>query len=138
MFLVFLDCLIYNFTSYKSFFFLNSINSKSIVYNIAIGIFIDYFIIHLYFPTLIFMIIMYFIHKYLKLNYLNVLNYYLFNICMVFIYYLVLSIINNSNYSILLNIFVINSIFILISYIKDSRRIKLSRWFIYGFLFKSV
>lgn len=127
MFLVFLDCLIYNFTSYKSFFFLNSINSKSIVYNIAIGIFIDYFIIHLYFPTLIFMIIMYFIHKYLKLNYLNVLNYYLFNICMVFIYYLVLSIINNSNYSILLNIFVINSIFILISYIKDSRRIKLSR-----------
>lgn len=138
MFLVFLDCLIYNFTSYKSFFFLNSINSKSIVYNIAIGIFIDHFIIHLYFPTLIFMIIMYFIHKYLKLNYLNVLNYYLFNICMVFIYYLVLSIINNSNYSILLNIFVINSIFILISYIKDSRRIKLSRWFIYGFLFKSV
>ncbi len=127
MFLVFLDCLIYNFTSYKSFFFLNSINSKSIVYNIAIGIFIDHFIIHLYFPTLIFMIIMYFIHKYLKLNYLNVLNYYLFNICMVFIYYLVLSIINNSNYSILLNIFVINSIFILISYIKDSRRIKLSR-----------
>lgn len=138
MFLVFLDCLIYNFTSYKSFFFLNSINSKSIVYNIAIGMFIDHFIIHLYFPTLIFMIIMYFIHKYLKLNYLNVLNYYLFNICMVFIYYLVLSIINNSNYSILLNIFVINSIFILISYIKDSRRIKLSRWFIYGFLFKSV
>lgn len=127
MFLVFLDCLIYNFTSYKSFFFLNSINSKSIVYNIAIGMFIDHFIIHLYFPTLIFMIIMYFIHKYLKLNYLNVLNYYLFNICMVFIYYLVLSIINNSNYSILLNIFVINSIFILISYIKDSRRIKLSR-----------
>lgn len=127
MFLVFLDCLIYNFTSYKSFFFLNSINSKSIVYNIAIGIFIDHFIIHLYFPTLIFMIIMYFLHKYLKLNYLNVLNYYLFNICMVFIYYLVLSIINNSNYSILLNIFVINSIFILISYIKDSRRIKLSR-----------
>ena len=127
MILVFLDCLIYNFTSYKSFFFLNSINSKSIVYNIAIGIFIDHFIIHLYFPTLIFMIIMYFIHKYLKLNYLNVLNYYLFNICMVFIYYLVLSIINNSNYSILLNIFVINSIFILISYIKDSRRIKLSR-----------
>ena len=127
MILVFLDCLIYNFTSYKSFFFLNSINSKSIVYNIAIGIFIDHFIIHLYFPTLIFMIIMYFLHKYLKLNYLNVLNYYLFNICMVFIYYLALSIINNSNYSILLNIFVINSIFILISYIKDSRRIKLSR-----------
>ena len=127
MFLVFLDCLIYNFTSYKSFFFLNSINSKSIVYNIAVGIFIDHFIIHLYFPTLFFMVIMYFLHKYLKLNYLNVLNYYLFNISMVFIYYIVLSTFNNSNYSILLNIFIINSIFILISYIKDSKCIKLSR-----------
>ena len=45
---VFLDCLIYNFTPYKSFFFLSNINNKSIIYNIATGLFIDILFIHIF------------------------------------------------------------------------------------------
>ena len=50
-------------------------------------------------------------------NYYNVINYYLFNMLMVFIYYIVFASVYNFRW-IFLNIFVINSIFILISYIK--------------------
>mgnify|MGYP004524878577 CR=1 FL=1 len=127
MYLVFLDCLIYNFTAYKSFFFLNSINSKSLVYNLAVGIFIDYFLIHLYFPTTIYIVGVYFLRKYLHINFLNVFNYYLFNIVVVLVYYLVLALFNNFDLSIIFNILVINSIFILICYIKDTKNINLFR-----------
>ena len=59
-------------------------------------------------------------------NYYNVINYYLFNMLMVFIYYIVFASVYNFRW-IFLNIFVINSIFILISYIKNSKDIKLFR-----------
>lgn len=123
---IFLDTLIYNFTPFKSFFFLTNINNKSLVYNISVGLFIDLFIIHSSFLNTLFMIIFYLLHKYIKLNYYNVINYYLFNMLMVFIYYIVFASVYNFRW-IFLNIFVINSIFILISYIKNSKDIKLFR-----------
>ncbi len=123
---IFLDTLIYNFTPFKSFFFLTNINNKSLVYNISVGLFIDLFIIHSPFLNALFMIIFYLLHKYIKLNYYNVINYYLFNMLMVFIYYIVFASVYNFRW-IFLNIFVINSIFILISYIKNSKDIKLFR-----------
>lgn len=123
---IFLDTLIYNFTPFKSFFFLTNINNKSLVYNISVGLFIDLFIIHSAFLNTLFMIIFYLLHKYIKLNYYNVINYYLFNMLMVFIYYIVFASVYNFRW-IFLNIFVINSIFILISYIKNSKDIKLFR-----------
>lgn len=123
---IFLDTLIYNFTPFKSFFFLTNINNKSLVYNISVGLFIDLFIIHSPFFNTLFMIIFYLLHKYIKLNYYNVINYYLFNMLMVFIYYIVFASVYNFRW-IFLNIFVINSIFILISYIKNSKDIKLFR-----------
>ena len=123
---IFLDTLIYNFTPFKSFFFLTNINNKSLVYNISVGLFIDLFIIHSIFLNTLFMIIFYLLHKYIKLNYYNVINYYLFNMLMVFIYYIVFASVYNFRW-IFLNIFVINSIFILISYIKNSKDIKLFR-----------
>lgn len=123
---IFLDTLIYNFTPFKSFFFLTNINNKSLVYNISVGLFIDLFIIHSTFLNTLFMIIFYLLHKYIKLNYYNVINYYLFNMLMVFIYYIVFASVYNFRW-IFLNIFVINSIFILISYIKNSKDIKLFR-----------
>lgn len=123
---IFLDTLIYNFTPFKSFFFLTNINNKSLVYNISVGLFIDLFIIHNPFLNTLFMIIFYLLHKYIKLNYYNVINYYLFNMLMVFIYYIVFASVYNFRW-IFLNIFVINSIFILISYIKNSKDIKLFR-----------
>lgn len=123
---VFLDTLIYNFTPFKSFFFLTNINNKPLVYNISVGLFIDLFIIHSPFFNTLFIIIFYLLHKYIKLNYYNVINYYLFNMLMVFIYYIVFASVYNFRW-IFLNIFVINSIFILISYIKNSKDIKLFR-----------
>ena len=123
---IFLDTLIYNFTPFKSFFFLTNINNKSLVYNISVGLFIDLFIIHSPFLNTLFMIIFYLLHKYIKLNYYNVINYYLFNMLMVFIYYIVFASVYNFRW-IFLNIFVINSIFILFSYIKNSKDIKLFR-----------
>ena len=109
---IFLDTLIYNFTPFKSFFFLTNINNKSLVYNISVGLFIDLFIIHSPFLNTLFMIIFYLLHKYIML--------------MVFIYYIVFASVYNFRW-IFLNIFVINSIFILISYIKNSKDIKLFR-----------
>lgn len=82
---VFLDCLIYNFTPYKSFFFLSNINNKSIIYNIATGLFIDIFIIHTYFLNTIFIIYYTLYIKLNKINYYNIINYYLFNIINSFI-----------------------------------------------------
>ena len=123
---IFLDTIIYNFTPYKSFFFLININKKSLVYNISVGLFIDLFITHTLPFNTIFMIIFYLLHKFSNRNYYNVINYYLFNILTMFVYYLIASSIYNFK-NIFFNMFVINSIFILISYIKDSKNIKLYR-----------
>ena len=100
---VFIDSMIYNFTPFKSFFFLTNINSRSFIYNQTVGLFVDLFVIHSFPLNTIFMCIVYLIHKYLKINYYNVINYYVFNM------------------------FIINSVFIIISYIKDSKDIKLYR-----------
>ena len=124
---VFLDCLIYNFTPYKSFFFLSNINNKSIIYNIATGLFIDIFIIHIYFLNTIFIILLYILHKVIKINYYNIINYYLFNITTIFIYYIIFSYLYNFK-NIFFNMFIINSIFILLCYMKDTKSIKLYRW----------
>ena len=103
---IFLDTLIYNFTPFKSFFFLTNINNKSLVYNISVGLFIDLFIIHSPFLNTLFMIIFYLLHKYIKLNYYNVINYYLFNMLMVFIYYIVFASVYNFRW-IFLNIYLL-------------------------------
>lgn len=115
---VFIDVLIYNYTTNKSFFFLTSLNYRSIIYNIAVGLFVDYFIIHLYFPTTIFMILIFIIRHKLKINFYNILNYYIFNIGVVFLYYMLLSILEYPKFNMIPNIFFINSILILISYKK--------------------
>lgn len=119
-----LDILIYKYTSFKSFFFLQNINFKSLLLNISISLYIDIFILHTYFISTIYIIGIYFIHKYIKINYYNIVNYYLFNISIIYIYYFILSIIYNYH-NILFNMFISNSIYILISYIKESRNIKL-------------
>lgn len=121
-----LDILIYNYTPFKSYFFLTNINSKSLPYNIAISLYVDLFITHLIILNTIYIISIYLIHKYLKINYYNIINYYFFNIGIIIIYYIIFSTIFNYGGS-FLNIFIINSLFILISYIKDSKDIKLYR-----------
>lgn len=113
---VFIDILIYNYTPFKSFFFLLNINNRSLLYNIVVGLFIDIFITHTFLLNTIFIVLGYLVHKYLKLNYYNILNYYLFSMSLVFSYYLFFSLIYQSSAS-FLNVFVINSFLVLISYI---------------------
>ena len=71
---VFIDSMIYNFTPFKSFFFLTNINSRSFIYNLTVGLFVDIFVIHSFPLNTIFMCIVYLLHKYLKINYYNVIN----------------------------------------------------------------
>ena len=58
MFYLILDILIYNYTNYLSYFFLLNINTKSLIYNISVGILIDYILNTFLFNT-IFIVICY-------------------------------------------------------------------------------
>lgn len=120
-----LDILIYNYTFYKSFLFLLNIFDKSLLYNILIGLFIDLFIIHTFPFTTIYLITIWFIKTKLKINFRNFYIFYLFNIINIVIYYLLFSLFNNFNISSIINIIFINSIFIIWSYIKVNKDIKL-------------
>ena len=127
MFYLLLDILIYNFTPYLSYFFLLNLNNKSYIYNLSVALLIDFLILHTYFYVTIFVTIIYFIKKYFfKFNYHNFYIYFLYNISLILIFYLVSSLIfSYISFSNLINVLVINSIFIVISYKKDVLNINL-------------
>lgn len=122
-----IDILIYNYTNYLSFFFLVDLNKRKLLINIGIALIIDY-ILNMYLYNVLFVIIIYITTKLIKINMHNLLNYYLYNISIILIYYIFSNIIFNYitilNF---LNVFFINSIFILISYKIDNKFITLSR-----------
>lgn len=107
-----LDIFFYNYTSFKTCLFILNINNKNIFYNLVISLYIDIFITHTYILVTLYILVIYLIHKYIKLNYYNIIYYYLFNILVMFIFYNKLT-------------FVINSLFILGSYIKNNKNINL-------------
>ena len=127
MFYLLLDILIYNFTPYLSYFFLLNLNNKSYIYNLSVALLIEFLILHTYFYVTIFVTIIYFIKKYfLKFNYHNFYIYFLYNISLILIFYLVSSLIfSYISLSNLINVLVINSIFIVIGYKKDVLNINL-------------
>ena len=123
-----IDILIYNFTPYLSYFFLVNLNSKDYIYNLLLAIILDY-ITGLYFYNIIFVTFIYYLKKYvLKFNYHNLLIYYLVNIIIILLYYLcgctIFSYILIKN---IINVLIINSIFIVICYKKDVLNIKYGR-----------
>lgn len=122
-----IDILIYNYTNYLSFFFLVDLNKRKLLINIGIALIIDY-ILNMYIYNVLFVIIIYITTKLIKINMHNLLNYYLYNISIILIYYIFSNIFFNYitilNF---LNVFFINSIFILISYKIDNKFITLSR-----------
>ena len=129
MFYLLLDILIYNFTPYLSYFFLLNLNNKSYIYNLSIAILIDFGILHIYFYNVILITVLYLVRKYLfKFNYHNFNYYWLINMGIVTIYYLLSSFIFSeiSLYS-LLNLLIINGIFIAISYKSEKINIKCFR-----------
>ena len=128
MFYLVLDILIYNFTPYLSYFFILNLNNKSYIYNLSVAIIIDY-ILHTYFYNIIFVTLLFLLKKYvLKFNYNNFNVYFLVNLLLVLIYYLISTIIF-SYISILnsVNVLIVNSIFITICYKKDTLNIKYFR-----------
>lgn len=128
MFYLVLDILIYNFTPYLSYFFILNLNNKSYIYNLSIAIIIDY-ILHTYFYNIIFVTVLFLLKKYvLKFNYNNFNVYFLVNLLLVLIYYLISTIIF-SYISIwnIVNVLIVNSIFITICYKKDTLNIKYFR-----------
>jgi len=109
---ILLDIFIYNYTAYKSYFFLLNIHDKDILSNIIISLFIDIFITKTYIINTIIIIFLFTINKrYININ--NIIKYYLFNMVVILLYYIIFS-----NISILglINVFLINSTYILISY----------------------
>lgn len=125
MFNLILDILIYSFTPFKSFFFLLNINDKDFLTNITVGLIIDIFIVHTFGITSSFIIIFYYLHKKININFYNFINYYAFNITMILLYYLITNIIYKIDIKAMISIIIINSIYIFISYKKDRENIKL-------------
>ncbi len=128
MFYLVLDILIYNFTPYLSYFFILNLNNKSYIYNLSIAIIIDY-ILHTYFYNIIFITLLFLLKKYvLKFNYHNFNVYFLVNLLLVLIYYLISTIIfSYINIWKIVKVLIINGIFIAISYKKDILNIKYFR-----------
>lgn len=128
MFYLLLDILIYNYTPYLSYFFILNLNNKSYIYNLSIALLIDY-ILSTYFYNIIFITFLFLLKKYvLKFNYHNFNVYFLVNLLLVLIYYLISTIIfSYINIWKIVNVLIINGIFIAISYKKDILNIKYFR-----------
>ncbi len=118
MFYLLLDILIYNFTPYLSYFSLLNINNKSYIYNISIALLLDTLITHTLPLNMIWFTILFFSKKYLfKFNYHNFLTYFIFNVSILLLYYVINNILFSSlTLSSIINVLIINSIMIAISY----------------------
>lgn len=125
MIYLFLDILIYNYTSYKTFFFLLNINNINYIKVLSIGIILDYFILNTYFLNVLLLTTLYILRKYIFKNTINHFPYYLlFNIFCLLLYYLITNIVfNYLNIRLIISILIINTISIIISYIKYHKSI---------------
>lgn len=126
MFYLLLDILIYNFTPYLSYFSLLNLNKKSYVYNLSIALIIDTLILSMIPFNIILFSVVFLLKKYIfTFNYHNFGIYFCFNLSIIFLYYLI----NNLIFSYIslnniLNVLVINSIMIAISYKNNVSNIK--------------
>lgn len=123
-----MDLFFYNFTPYLSYLFLLNINNKSLVYIISLGFLLDV-ILNMWCYNLIFIILLYLIRKhFFKFNYNNIFYYYVVNIGIIITYFLVSMLIFSSISLVqIINVLIINSIFILISYRINTSNILFSR-----------
>ncbi len=121
MIYIFLDCIVYNYTKYSSFFFLANLNKRSLIYNFTVAFMLDFVILKTYFINIFLILIFYFLRKKVfKLNYHIFLNYLGINMLFVLIYHLITSFIYSYlNLLKIGSIILINSIFYAICYIKD-------------------
>ena len=130
--LLVLDILIYNFTSYNSFFFLISLNfftNKDYLKVILLGLTIDLILLNTPFINTIILFLLFLINKkFIKLHNRSLIDYLYINLLNLGIYNLILIIINqNLNLMNFLISLIINILFYLLSYNLVKRYIKLAR-----------
>ena len=130
--LVLLDVLIYNYTNYKSFFFIVSINllkPEDYIKIILIGLFLDLIILNQFFINTISLLVLFMLNKKViplkNKSFYNYLISYIFNYLS---YILILSVYNqNFNLSAFCISLVINLIFVILSYNLLKKGIKFVR-----------
>ena len=121
-----IDVLIASFTSFNTYFFLLNIHEKRSLYLFFLGILIDCYVLHRFFYTTICLLLAKFFQKHLKINYYNMVNYFLFYIFFVVGYYMVYSLcLGVFSVNILFKTFLVNLLFIYASYKKYLNNIKL-------------
>lgn len=126
---LFLDCLVYNYTSYTSLFFLTSLNKRSLIYIITLAFMLDFIVLKTWYINFILLLSFYFLRNYIfKCNYRKFINYMGINLLFVTTYYVVTcAIYSYLSLRVFINLMFTNAIFYAICYIKDKNDIKLCR-----------
>ena len=101
-----LDIFIYNYTKYKSYFFLVSLYNKNIIYYIGMGLILDFIVFNTFLLNSIILLIIYFINKFFSRYNIKNIYIYLLNLLVDYIVYISLTnlVLHNTLNVILVNI----------------------------------
>ena len=101
-----LDIFIYNYTKYKSYFFLVSLYNKNIIYYIGMGLILDFIVFNTFLLNSIILLIIYFINNFFSRYNIKNIYIYLLNLLVDYIVYISLTnlVLHNTLNIILVNI----------------------------------
>ena len=101
-----LDIFIYNYTKYKSYFFLVSLYNKNIIYYIGMGLILDFIVFNTFLLNSVIILIIYFINKFFSRYNIKNIYIYLLNLLVDYIVYISITnlALNNALNVILVNI----------------------------------
>lgn len=101
-----LDIFIYNYTKYKSYFFLVSLYNKNIIYYIGMGLILDFIVFNTFLLNSVINLIIYFINKFFSRYNIKNIYIYLLNLLVDYIVYISITnlVLNNALNVILVNI----------------------------------
>lgn len=101
-----LDIFIYNYTKYKSYFFLVSLYNKNIIYYIGMGLILDFIVFNTFLLNSVINLIIYFINKFFSRYNIKNIYIYLLNLLVDYIVYISLTnlVLHNTLNIILVNI----------------------------------
>lgn len=101
-----LDIFIYNYTKYKSYFFLVSLYKKNIIYYIGMGLILDFIVFNTFLLNSVIILIIYFINKFFSRYNIKNIYIYLLNLLVDYIVYISLTnlVLHNTLNIILVNI----------------------------------
>lgn len=116
-----LDIFIYNYTKYKSYFFLVSLYNKNIIYYIGMGLILDFIVFNTFLLNSIILLIIYFINKFFSRYNIKNIYIYLLNLLVDYIVYISITnlVLNNALNVILVNIgksLILNLLFYLLCF----------------------